>query len=121
MIPYTLAHFIGDFLFQNDWMAVNKKKNSWICTVHVACYMLPFLLVDISWCQFSLIATQHWLQDRTNFVAWWCKTIGSFQKELRHHALFRNNQFERILPWGHFIVDQIFHFIWMWVVITFIK
>lgn len=26
-LPYILAHFIGDFLLQNDWMAVGKKKS----------------------------------------------------------------------------------------------
>jgi|GEM_PF-5375984 hypothetical protein len=26
-LPYVLAHLIGDFLLQNDWQAVGKKKN----------------------------------------------------------------------------------------------
>lgn len=118
-IPYILAHFIGDFLFQNDWMAVNKKKSNWVCTVHVFLYMLPFLLVELNWFQFLLIAVQHWLQDRTKFVGWWCRTMGSFQTELKHNALIGNNQYSLILPWGHFVVDQIFHFIWLWIVFNY--
>lgn len=121
MISYVLAHFVGDFLFQNDWMAVNKKKNSFVCTVHVFLYMLPFLLVELSWFQFILIAIQHWIQDRTKFVSWWCRIMGSFQTELKHNALIGNNQYSPILPWGHFVVDQVFHFIWLWIVIDFIK
>lgn len=108
-LPYILAHFIGDFLFQNDWMAVGKKKSSWICTVHVFFYMLPFLLTDLSLIQLILIAVQHWLQDRTTFIAWWCRTMGSFQSELKH----------KTLPWGHFVVDQVMHFVWIWIVITY--
>lgn len=109
-IPWLLAHFIGDYLFQNDWMAVGKKKSSFICTVHVTLYMIPFLFTGITPLQFSLIYIQHWLQDRTKFIAWWCRTTGEFQNELKTHAL----------PWGHFIVDNVFHVIWMWIVITYL-
>jgi hypothetical protein len=117
-LPHILAHLIGDFLFQNDWMAVEKKKSNLACTIHVFFYMIPFLLTEISIIQFLLIASQHWVQDRTSFIAWWCKRIGSFQGEIKHHALVSNNKFERVLPWGHFIKDQIFHSIWIWMVIN---
>lgn len=107
---FILAHFIGDFLFQTDWMARNKKHNFYICFVHVMCYMIPFLFVDINWLQFFLIAVQHFLQDKTNFIKWYCKTFGIFQGELK----------QKILPWGHFIIDQIFHFVWIYYVIYFL-
>lgn len=110
-LPWLLAHFIGDYLLQNDWMAVGKKKSSFICTVHVTFYILPFLLSGLSFTVILLIYIQHWIQDRTTFVAWWCKTTGSFQSELKMPCL----------PYGHFIVDNIFHVIWMWGVINFIK
>ena len=109
-IPYALAHFIGDFCFQNDWMAIGKKKSSLICSIHVFFYMLPFLLVEVTPWQFVLIAVQHWLQDRTRFIRWWCRTIGSFQIELTKDSL----------PWGHFVVDQVFHFTWLWIVFNLI-
>ncbi len=112
-LPYILAHFIGDFLLQNDWMAVGKKKSSWICTVHVSLYILPFLLTDLTYLQLSLIFIQHWLQDRTNFINWWCETTKSFQIE-------RSKLYDA-LPWGHFVVDQIMHFIWIWIVVSFMN
>ncbi|HFK5582141.1 TPA: DUF3307 domain-containing protein [Elizabethkingia anophelis] len=108
---YILAHFIGDFLLQNDWMAQNKKKTSYACTIHVLFYLLPFLLTELTFAQILLIGIQHWLQDRTKFVSWWCKTTGSFQGELGKDCL----------PYGHFIVDQVFHFIWMWIVVSYIN
>lgn len=110
-LPYILAHFIGDFLLQNDWMAVGKKKSSWICTIHVSLYMTPFLLTDLNLMSLILIAIQHWIQDRTKFVAWWCKTMGSFQVELKLNSL----------PWGHFVVDQVFHFIWIWFIANYLN
>jgi|SRR6185437_5500754 len=108
-LPWLLAHFIGDYLLQNDWMAVNKKKSSLACTIHVTLYMLPFLLTELTIIQFILVYAQHWIQDRTKFISWWCKTMGSFQAELKTPAL----------PWGHFIVDNIFHVIWVWVVVQY--
>lgn len=108
-LPYVLAHFIGDFLLQNDWQALGKKKSSLICTIHVILYMLPFLLTNLSWTQLLLISIQHWLQDRTTFIKWWCKTLGSFQNELKYESL----------SWGHFVIDQIFHFIWIWIVVNY--
>lgn len=109
-LPYILAHFIGDFLLQSDWMATGKKKSSLICTIHVTLYMTPFLLTDLGWLQLSLIAAQHWLQDRTKFIVWYCKLMGIFQSEFK----------QDVLPWGHFVIDQIFHFIWMWAVINYL-
>ena len=110
-LPYILAHFIGDFLLQNDWQAIGKKKSNLICTIHVLLYILPFLLTELNYIQLILIFIQHWIQDRTSFVAWWCKKMGSFQGELKMNSL----------PWGHFIIDQIFHFLWIWIVVNYIS
>jgi len=108
-LPWVLAHFIGDFLFQTDWMARGKKNSTFTCTIHVLFYMIPFLMVELSWIQFALIAVQHWVQDRSIFISWYCRKFGIFQSELKQNTL----------PWGHFVVDQIFHFIWMWIVMSY--
>lgn len=107
--PWLLAHFIGDFLLQSDWMAVQKKQKTLVCTIHVLFYMLPFLIVDTTEVQLILIAVQHWVQDRYGFIKWYCCKFGIFQGELK----------QPVLPWGHFIVDQIFHTIWLWFVFEF--
>ena len=39
-----IAHLIGDFLLQNDWMQT-KARSSAVCTAHVACYAIPFTLI----------------------------------------------------------------------------
>lgn len=38
-----IAHFVGDFLFQSDWMAINKSKHWDVLAIHVVCYTLAFL------------------------------------------------------------------------------
>lgn len=42
-----IAHFIGDFLLQNDDMAINKSKNIHILYVHCMAYIIPFLIWTI--------------------------------------------------------------------------
>jgi hypothetical protein len=70
------AHAIGDFCLQNDWMQ-RKSKSSFVCTVHVACYALPFawlLAKGIAplWIVVALL-TEHWLQDRFGLHLKWMK------------------------------------------------
>ena len=44
-IPITLlaTHFVGDFILQSDWMALNKSKNLRALVAHVLIYSLCFL------------------------------------------------------------------------------
>jgi predicted hotdog family 3-hydroxylacyl-ACP dehydratase len=99
-LHWIYAHLIGDFLLQNDWMAANKKKNSMVCMVHVITYMIPFVFTAFNWQQLLLIAVQHYIQDRTNFVAWFCKLTKKFQD--------KSNQ-----SLGYIIVDNVFHILWV--------
>ena len=70
MHPF-LAHLIGDFLIQNEWMAINKKKSSFACLVHAVTYLIPFLFSNLAWWQLILIGATHFAQDRSAFVLWW--------------------------------------------------
>jgi len=69
-----IAHLVGDFILQNEWMAVNKRRKSFVCLVHVLVYLLPFLLTGLAWWQLVLIGVAHFAQDRSGFVLWWIKT-----------------------------------------------
>jgi hypothetical protein len=104
---WIYAHLIGDYLLQNDWMAKGKKAKSWICTIHVTIYILPFIFTGLAWWKLLLIALQHWLQDRTNFVPWSMKIMG-------------RNEFaaQPLAPWSIIITDNIFHILWIAFVIA---
>ena len=38
-----LAHAIGDYVIQSDWMATSKTKQSFAAGVHAVSYAIPFL------------------------------------------------------------------------------
>lgn len=48
MFEMLLGHLAGDYLFQNEWMAMNKTKNTWIgwlsASVHCVIYTLAVCL-----------------------------------------------------------------------------
>ena len=102
---WIYAHLIGDYIIQNDWMAMNKKKSTPICLVHIATYMIPFLWCGFNWWQMLLIAAQHFVLDRTNIVMWFMKVKGS--EGFATGVCF---------PWSVITVDNAMHFLWMaWV------
>ena len=71
-----LGHFVGDYLFQNDWMATNKWKPGWLghkaCTVHVFFYTCCLYLF-VGWHPLFLFinAATHWVIDRWSLAKYW--------------------------------------------------
>ncbi len=68
-----ILHGIGDYYFQTDWQALNKKQKGWLgfyaCLKHCIMYSLPFLFIG-SWVAVSIIFITHFIIDRTNLVAY---------------------------------------------------
>jgi len=66
-----LLHLFGDYIIQNDWMALNKKKDGlkgWLsCAIHCLTYSLPFLLIANP-IQVFMVFITHFILDRTNIV-----------------------------------------------------
>jgi len=108
---WFLAHLIGDYLCQKDWMAQRKKMSSWVCLFHVVTYMLPFmLLAGWAWYQLLAVGIQHFIQDRTNIIVSYMKWSGN--------AAFAGPP---CAPWSIFLVDNIVHILFMaWVDAMFV-
>lgn len=102
IVHILMAHLFGDFILQSDWMAVNKKKSSFVCLAHVVTYLLPFLFCAFTWWQLILIGAQHFIQDRTKLIAWFLRVTGKQQFALPPLA-----------PWSLIVTDNIFHIGWI--------
>lgn len=105
---WIYAHLIGDYIFQTDWMAREKKKTWWACSIHVATYMLPFAFCHLAPWQLALIAAQHWIQDRTSLVTWVMRVKGS--------AKFAASP---LAPWSIIVTDNVLHILWMALVTSY--
>jgi len=63
-IIFLLCHLVGDFIFQSDWMAMNKSKKTWNCLVHCIIYTSCFLVLTLSWKALIFIGVTHFIFDR---------------------------------------------------------
>ena len=110
MIEQLLLHGVGDYLIQNDWMALNKKKKGALgflaCLIHCVTYSLPFALIA-SWPAVLAIFATHFIIDRWKLVDWFLAT---------RNGVFHIKNFgfgeERpvvITLWLYIITDNTFH------------
>lgn len=107
-----ILHLVGDYLFQNDWMALNKKKLTWngelACQAHCIIYSLPFFLIG-SWQAVIVIYLTHYAIDRSKFVEWFLAIRnGVFHTE--NFGFSKERPFT-ISVWLYIIVDNSFHLI----------
>lgn len=68
-----IAHFVGDYILQSDWMAREKFHSSFACLVHVIFYTLPFLFLTQEPLTLAVIAGTHFAIDRwrlPRFLIW---------------------------------------------------
>lgn len=68
-----LAHAIGDYILQSDWMAEGKTKSDTIAMIHALAYSLPFLFFNPSAPALGVIFATHAIIDRyrlARYVVW---------------------------------------------------
>lgn len=76
-----IAHAIGDYLLQSDWMAREKTKVSSVAATHALFYTMPFMVLTMSLPALAFILGTHFVIDRfrlaryvvyaKNFLAPW--------------------------------------------------
>jgi Protein of unknown function (DUF3307) len=68
-----VAHVVGDYLLQSDWMAREKGRRWLPAAVHAILYAVPFVLLGPSLKGWLAIAASHFVLDRwrvARFVSW---------------------------------------------------
>lgn len=99
-MDYLVGHMVGDFLFQTHWMAINKKRQHLHCFIHVSLYCLSiWLFTGWPWWAVLLTFWCHFIQDRTQLVAWLMDHTGK--------ADFR----KQLAPWAEIVVDNTLHLV----------
>lgn len=106
-----IGHLVGDYLLQNDWMALHKKSNSFRCGIHCALWTLAVCLFAgwHNWIITLILFFTHFAQDRTNIINWWMDRIGQHQFRVGPCA-----------PWSMIVVDNVWHIVTIWAVWRFI-
>jgi Protein of unknown function (DUF3307) len=74
-----VAHAVGDYVLQSDWMANEKTKRSVAALAHVVAYSLPFMFLRPSLAAMAVIAVTHFVIDRwrlARYVVWLKNFLG---------------------------------------------
>jgi hypothetical protein len=78
---FFIAHIIGDYLFQSEWMAKHKTLRSpygfkWLAlTSHSILYALSFLIIFQDFGVAMLVGIVHGIIDFFPITGWWLKLI----------------------------------------------
>ena len=102
--PIWLAHLVGDYIIQTDYMGQGKKKSNLICFIHVITYLTPFIALGVSWQVLLLIGIQHYILDRSDLVVRFMKWKGSGD--------FVDPPFG---PWSIVVTDNVLHIWWIYI------
>lgn len=72
-----LAHMVGDYLLQSDWMAAEKTSRWLPALAHAATYGLPFLLITQDPIALAIIVLTHAVIDRYRLArhVCWAKNL----------------------------------------------
>lgn len=111
LVLAIIGHLVGDYLLQNDWMAIEKKRNPMVATLHSVVWSMSVMMFS-GWGEiqewhglvvFSCLVTPHFVQDHTMIVHWWMKLIGQ-------------EQFAKppLAPWSVIVVDNVWHIVTLW-------
>lgn len=74
-----LAHAVGDYLLQSDWMAAEKTSRLSVALAHALTYSMPFLAMTPSLAAWCVIVATHAVIDRwrlARFVVWAKEHLG---------------------------------------------
>lgn len=116
-----IGHLVGDYLLQNDWMALNKKKPGLngvaACALHTSLWTSS-VCTFAGWWQigygpesapYLVLWLAHYWQDRTGVVVWWMRTI--------RQGAFATGP---CAPWSIIVVDNVWHIVSLWAVWRFL-
>lgn len=107
-----MAHFVGDYVLQNNWMATNKTKRWFPAIVHAIVYTLPFLFITQNIWALLIICSTHAVEDRyylvKHFIRW---KNGHTKQEVNPHTGYLKALPDWLTYWLLYAQDNILHII----------
>jgi hypothetical protein len=91
-----IAHAIGDYIIQSDYMATEKTKKSLAAFVHAFTYTLPFLFITQSLMALAVIMVTHFIIDRWRLARYVCWAKNFLQPKT---ILLNTGHFSRNYSW----------------------
>jgi len=107
-----IGHLVGDYLLQNDWMALNKKKRTLPCAIHCTLWTLA-VCAFANWWTLPAVAVlwvTHFAQDRTQIVLYWMTKINRQPEFVKPPSA----------PWSITVIDNVWHIVTLWLVWRFV-
>jgi hypothetical protein len=98
-----IAHLVGDYLFQNRWMALNKHENADVCILHSLIYAISVSLICGMWSdneifKFLIIFVSHFIIDYFRIGAKW-RQFFSHDTEIPW-TILSDNTIHLLILWG---------------------
>ena len=110
-----VGHLVGDYLLQNDWMALNKKGPGIMGGLALAVHSFIWAVCVCSFAgfwptlAFAILYATHMLQDGTNIVMFWMTRIN-------RQSAFASPP---LALWSIIVVDNVWHILTIWIVWRF--
>jgi len=115
-----VAHLVGDYILQSDWMATRKHHvdGKFATTVHCIVYTLPFLVLTLNPFALFFIAATHYFIDHyklAKYVVWGKNILGPKHfryslNEMRGDGFSESNgPPHHIGNWIYIIIDNTMH------------
>ena len=109
-----VAHAVGDYVLQSEWMATEKTKRSLPALVHCLTYTLPFLFLTQNTYTLAVIAGTHFVIDRWQLARYvtWAKNRpwpGSAPWSESRQTGFHPDTPRWLSGWLVIIVDNVMH------------
>lgn len=109
----ALAHLIGDYVVQSDWMATEKTSRHLPAAIHGATYAACFLPLTRDWRALAIIGGTHAVIDRyrlAKHVAWAKNQLAPARYRPPHTATgYSPEKPDWMGVWLMFIIDNTMH------------
>lgn len=117
-----LAHMVGDYVIQSDWMASEKTKRWWPAVAHGVSYGLPFVLVTQSVAALLVIVGTHIVIDHyrlARHVVWFKNQLAPKAFRPAHTATGMGaSKPDWMAVWLLIIADNVIHMLFnVWAVV----